>query len=546
MAAITKTKWQPYWLYGGLALAVLLPLLGSGYIFALDMSFAPTLRMPEEMSSSYLFHAGLHYLNFVIPSQVIQKIMLFAILLLSGLGMYRLIRHIQQTKNSVHPYDLWGAYLGGALYMINPFTYSRFMAGQYAVLLGYALLPFLVRALLQFLAVPTLKRAMICSGWTIIIGIVSVHTLGLVAVFALVALPVLAWRNRHNSAILKAIGSFGLMAALVFVAASGYWLFPLLGGTSNQGQAVTQFSASDQAAFATTGGGALGRLGNILQLQGFWAEEQGLYRLPQSVPFWPLAVLAVWGLTITGVVWLWKRQRAVTTLFVGTALVAITLAITGLNNGLPGLAGFREPHKFVGLVALMFALFAGLGAAAALARAKKRQGETVFTLVAVPILLLPILYTPTMYWGFGGQLMPKHYPADWFAMNNRLNQDSNDFRVLFLPWHLYTHFPFTQRVVVNPAGKFFDKPTIISNELEFKGAAPTYPDAGKKRLSALLPQAAEQDNLGRQLNDFDIKYVLLAKTFDHRDYDYLNRQTDLQLISETNNLKLYRNLAYEH
>lgn len=532
--------------YGLLALLVMLPMLWPGYILTLDMVFTPELRMPEQMSSSYLFHAGLHYLNFLLPSDVIQKIMLLAILVMSGLGMHYLTRHIQTSKNEPNEFAMWGAFVAGALYMINPFVYSRFMAGQYAVLLGYALLPFFARAMLKFFAVPTLKRAMMLSGWLVAIGIISVHTLGLAVVLIAATFAVCAWRHRENYRITMATAALGSLGLLTFVTASGYWLFPLLQGTSNQGQAVANFSTEDQKAFATVGGDVTGQLGNILQLQGFWAEGEGLYLLPQDqLPVWAVAVLAIWTLVGVGARWLWKRQRAMAVLFIGASAVAIILAIAGVPEWLPGSAGFREPHKFVGLLALTYALFAGLGAAAALNWARRKRGQFAFNTLAVLIILLPAVFTPTMFWGFSGQLSPRQYPADWHRINEKLNQDKDEFRVLSLPWHLYMHYQFAGRIIVNPSDKFFDKPTITSNELEFKNASPTFPNAAKKLLTKqIIPSAPGRTDLGKQLSELDIKYVLLAKTFDYKDYAYLGLQTDLELIEETPNLKLYRNFAY--
>lgn len=544
MAQINKQT-RPYVVYSLLAVAVMLPMLAGGYIFALDMAFTPQLRMPEHMSSSYLFHAALHYLNLVIPSQILQKILLFSILLLSGVGMHYVVQHIQKTKNEPRPYDEWAKYIAGSLYMINPFTYSRFMAGQYAVLLGYALLPFFVRAALRFFAVPTIGRGLAICAWAIGISIVSVHTLGMAAIVLVVGFIGHAWRCRDNCLILGKGLVIALGSGLLFVVASGYWLFPMLQGTSNQGQAIATFDSSDRAAFATTGDTVVDKLGNVLQLQGFWAEGQGLYLLPgEQMPGWPLVVLLVWVLVGCGAVWLWRQQRAIAAVFIGTTVVAIAIAIFGAGDW-SVLNGFREPQKFVALVAVSYALFAGLGAGAILGRVKKSKNEVIFAIVAVPILLLPVAFTPTMFWGFSGQLAPRQYPADWFAMNKRLNQDKSEFKVLFLPWHLYTHFPFAGRVVVNPADKFFDKPTIISNELEFGGAAPTFPDNDKETISHILKAAPTSTNLGAQLADLDIKYILLAKNYDYKTYDYLQSQTDVVLVAETPNLRLYRSLVHE-
>src|SRR6266567_677451 len=142
-----------YWVaYVVLALAILLPLLKSGFILTLDLVFTPVLRMPDHVASSYLLHVALHGLNLVLPSEIIEKLLLFAILLLSGARMHGLVRYISGKKLDT-PQEI-GAYFAGLFYTLNPFTYDRFMAGQYNILFGYMLIPFFVRALLAFLKKP--------------------------------------------------------------------------------------------------------------------------------------------------------------------------------------------------------------------------------------------------------------------------------------------------------------------------------------------------------------------------------------------------------
>ncbi len=156
----------PVCVYGAVVLLVLGPLLLPGYVLTLDMVFTPVLRMPDQVSSSYLFRALLHLLDIVLPADLVQKVMLFAILLLTGLGMHRLMESLPARKpaDAVPPLAL---YFAGLLYTINPFTYDRLLAGQYNVLFGYALLPWFVRALLKFVARPGRKNALVVAGWAV-------------------------------------------------------------------------------------------------------------------------------------------------------------------------------------------------------------------------------------------------------------------------------------------------------------------------------------------------------------------------------------------
>jgi hypothetical protein len=542
-----KKQWLTY---GAVALAIMLPMLMPGYIFALDMAFAPHIALPEHVTSSYLFYAVLHVLNFVIPSELLQKALLLTILLCSGIGMHRLVLWLQKGKHLDRTYDVWGAYIAGVLYMVNPFTYSRFMVGQFAVLLGYALMPLFVLAMLRLYEAPDLKRSIIIAAWLTLIGIVSIHSLGLVFILALVSLPLVIHRNRANPGRLIEIARFGGIGIGLAIVASLYWLAPLITGNSSTAQAIASFNSGDQQAFATIGGDIINRVANVLQLQGFWAEGIHSYLLPQNIlPIWFLVVIGLWVLIDVGLVHMWRHgQRFAFLLFGGAAVIAVVLATTNLSNVIADnvffFAGYREPQKFIALLAMAYAVAASFGASSLLHRYKQRRSEIKLSLTVICVLILPVLLTPTMFWAFGNQLTPKKYPADWYAMNERLNKDPEEGRVLFLPWHLYMSFSFTRRIVVNPADQFFDRPTIVSNELEYAGASPTMPDAEKTEIGRVLDASKKGGHgLGAALASHDIRYVLLSKDDDYRSYDYVNHQPDMQLVTETKNLKLYRYTA---
>lgn len=543
---IVKENWKPTSLYSGVALLILWPLLGPGYILTLDMVFAPKLAMPEVVTSSYMLHAALHLLNLLIPSDVIQKLLLFAILLLSGLGMHRLMRLLQPQSISAIAAQS-AAYASGLLYMINPFTYSRFMAGQYSVLLGYACLPFFVAALLRFFQEPSLKKSIILAAWTTIIGIVSIHTLGLVFVVAFIVLAQSAWKHRRDIQLLKRFAKWGTVVAAVFFVTSSYWLVPLIQGSGPTAVSIATFRASDQSAFATDGDGVIGKLVHVMRLQGFWTEREGLYLLPQDeLRIWGVAVILVWTLVVVGGMATWRQKRELGVLFTVSIVVAALLATgvgtTWLANYIPFFAGYREPQKFVAIIALGYAVFVGFAVAKLIGMIHTKVGRVG---VAIGFALILIGFTPVMFRGFDGQLVPRQYPPDWHTMNERLNNDDGEYKVLFLPWHLYMRYQFAGRVIANPGDRFFDKSLLVSDDPELHGVSPAVADDQKQLVTTrILPQAPQSSVIGRQLAPLNVKYVLLAKDADYQTYDYLDHQTDLQLVTETATLKLYRNTAF--
>lgn len=535
-------------LYSALAFAMLVPLLRPGYILTLDMVFTPRLRMPTSSSNDYVFRVFLHVLNGALASDVIEKLLLFIILLLSGVGLHRLVQYLQRTDLSVH--QSIGAYVGGILYTVNPFTYDRFMAGQYQVLLGYALLPWFTQLLLRFLSEPGWGSMLLLVACAVMVSIVSIHSIGLMMVLGVVALGVVVWQRRSDIEWRAKLWKFSLLALIMWLLASSYWLVPLLLGKGSVATQISGITTADQSAFATVGGNVIGKIGNIVRLQGFWVEAYDMYVLPGAhVPAWGLVTLIIWALVIAGGVSLWRsRNRAVVMVFTLSIFVALLLAIGILSGWLathiPLLAGYREPEKFVALIALAYAVFTAYGVTAAIAYCRAQGGRLFGVGAIVLLLVVPFVWTPTMLRGFSGQLRPVQYPADWFAANALLKQDYGNYQTLFLPWHLYMRFNFTDRIIANPATAFFDKSVIVSDNPEFRGAALSNPTAAKRTIDQLLPKAEHEHDLGVQLAKLHVKYIIVSHSDDYRQYEYLAQRSDMQLVTKHATLDVYRNKAY--
>lgn len=540
-----KQDLLPVLFYAALALLIMAPLVRPGFVFALDMVPTPVWRLPDQVTSSYLFYALMHVLNFVVPADVLQKMLLLGIFLLAGLGMYGLARKLQESQIATSNQEI-GAYFSGIFYVINPYTYSRFMAGQFAVLLGYALLPWFARTLLRFLREPSLRGAGKMGGLAAVIGIVSIHSLGLLLLTSVIAVSLAAWKLRKNTPALRKLAGLITLSAGIFILLSSYWLVPVAAGQGATAGAISGFGAGDQQAFTTLGHGALGRLANVGRLEGFWVEAQGLYRLPQAIgPVWWLALGVVIGLIVAGAVRLWRTGRRYETAWFGlSALVAAVFAAAILTPWLsahvPFFAGYREPHKFAGLVALTYALFAGGGVIAVLAWCQR-----YVTALAVSVMVLPFVLTPSMLFGGGRQLSTHQYPSGWFTVNAQLNTDTDQFKVLFLPWHLYMHFGFAATIMANPAQNFFDEPTLVSNDPEFGHSSPNQLDPVKTIIGRhLLPEASKRTDLGARLTQLRIKYIVLAEESDSSSYHYLDQQKDLRLIFSGRTIRLYKNITF--
>lgn len=530
---LQRLGWQKHheWYeYGGLALLIMLPLLLPGYILTLDLVFTPHIAWPAEVTNTYPLQVLLWVLHAIIPADYIEKIILFAILLCSGVGIFRLFMAICDAR-----FAQTGAYFAGLLYMINPFVYSRFMAGQWLVLLGYALLPFFVRSVFMFIQSPSLWAAVRVATWLFMIVTVSLHQAGVAAI--ILALLLIAGLYRNKGTMMSRYSKGCVVICVLPIALSSFWLLPALFGNGPVGASVADFTSDDFAAFSTVGG-----VGAVLRLQGFWVEARDLYVLPQSiVPLWGVWFLCVWGLVVTGVVAFWKTHRRIVIVAISSIVIGCIVAVSPLiewaSHYSMVAAGYREPHKFVTLIALGFSILGGFGLVRVVGWCHQKYGQNSGNSVKIVGLLLPIIITPTMFWGSSGQLSPKHYPSEWYDINELLQKETSDKDVLFLPWHQYANYGFSGRIIANPAEKFFTVPIISSDDPEFKEVTSTTPNTTKDRVGRLLK---EKRLSSVELRSMHISHVLLAKEQDYRQYGYLGEDSGLQIVRDNGKVTLYK------
>jgi hypothetical protein len=281
-------------------------------------------------------------------------------------------------------------------------------------------------------------------------------------------------------------------------------------------------------------------------LQGFWAEDNNLFLLPQQKTIlWGLMSIAILGLVVSGAVQLWRRSLPLAVFFIAGGILAIVLAlgvISSLANNVSLLAGLREPHKLVGLLALSYSVFMAFGIHAFL-EWMREKGDTAYSIAAVVILLMPLLFMRVMFWGFAGQLVPRHYPADWLSVNQRLSQDQASFETLFLPWYQYMSFNFSGRIIANPAAQFFDKPVLASTDPELQGATSGQQDAKHRALDRIIAGDSSSD-FSTSLTEQNIKYVILAKELDYDKYQSLLQQPNLKPIVDSPTMTLFENMNW--
>ncbi len=560
-------KNESYFVYAILAFFILGPLLKSGYALATDMIFTPKIPMPSEIGSSYLIGAFLHYLNYIIPSQIIQKILLFLAIFLAGVGMHRLA----PVKNK------WAKYFAGFLFIFNPFVYSRFLYGHLFTLLAYALTPWFAKTVFQFFEKMNFKNALKLGLFFTLFGFVNIHSVYFIFLFFASVWIFYIFKNIKSKKRISNAFKFSLLVGLIFFVFSSWWLVPSFLGKSQTSQFITeQIDDRHSYEFRTASDENYGVVLNTAAMYGFWGDREERYVVQKEfVPFWLemylfLLAIFVWG-ALANSKFLKKRslpsekkKELYILPMISVALISLVLAvgiayegfkplIEFLNANIPFYKGYREPQKWVTMLILTYAYLGALGVDDLLLRFKKifesaRSGfPGNFSKCIIPLffLIVPIAYSPGLLWGFHGQLKAVDYPQSWYEVNDILNSDPEEFNVLFLPWRQYIELDFVGKIIANPAPDFFDKPVIAGDNMEMHDIYTQSNRLESKYIEEkILKNRDEMSNLGEMLLPIEVKYVIFVQEANFLEYAFVAEQDDLELIYYKDSIQVYKSKVY--
>ncbi len=520
---------------------IMLPLIQTGFIMTFDMAWGNHIPISNTDDNAYGIYGFINLLVFLVGAEFTQKLLLCSIIALSFSGFYMLTQTLLSHKSSIilSTVSLLGVF--------NPFFYTRLISGQWLVLLGYALLPWAVRSFFIFLQNPKFKTAWPVALWMSAIGLTSIHTIG-IAVVAFIGL-VIYFGVKNWKAKLKWL----VAIAGVWCAVNATWLVPLVTNQSSVSSDIKNFSKTEMQAFATHGTILDSPPLSAALLTGFWADDTNRYILPSQLPIWWVGVFIIMSLVIAGIVQVVRKRDRLGFTFMGLGCVAWLLGIgiawnvsapltEFLINVVPFYNGYREPQKWLMLLALVYVFLAAVGAQWIFSKIQKTKSVWLSYSFTTILIIAPFLYAPTLAWGAAGQLKSVQYPAQWQEAKIYLNTHANSStQVLVLPWHMYLPISFVGRVVGNPTGYFFDQKMITGNNFGLEGV----PNQNETALTtyvntSLVRSGAIPSDVAKHLRENNIEYVLLLKEADWRSYQWLQGQSDLSLVVSNDKLQLYK------
>ncbi|WP_067797673.1 hypothetical protein [Actinomadura formosensis] len=423
----------------GLGLAALGPGLAPGFVLSYDMVFVPdpaftsmtfglTGVVPRHVPSDAFVTA----LAAAVPADIVQKLVLLAIFVMA----------CTSAASLVPSRRLLPRLAAGVCYAWNPFVAERLLLGQWALLLGYAALPWVVAAAART-DEPGGTRRLTRTLLPAAIGGFAALT-----VTAIAALTVALVSGRPRG---------GLRVAGVVGALSLPWLVPGVsraGGVPGEGTAVGLFAARADTPF--------GAAGSLLLLGGVWNGETvpSGYGAPVTAAIWLIVVVGAlvaygkWGRGLP-----WWRGAAVAGI-AGFAIAGLGAVAAPVLEGAIGLWGgfavVRDGQQYVAPLAVVVA--AGLGLAA------DRAAEARWPGVAAGAMAAPVLLLPTLAWGAAGELRAVRYPDDWARARQIINGDPEQGDVLVLPWASYRSYPWNHgRRVLDPLPRYLHRRVIVDD-----------------------------------------------------------------------------------
>ena len=348
----------------------------------------------------------------VIPPGVQQQVLLVSSLLLAGAGVTVLLREHGPLATAV----------GAGLATWNPYATERLLLGQAPTLLAWSVLPWMLIAVRRPGSTP---RRLV--GVALAAAPAALTPFGgLIAGGAAIAgTVVFGKRSRRDILMLAGVAMIWCLP----------WLLPTVLGRAEAGQ------ADGARAFALEVPGIRGVL-DVIGGGGVWAPGATLASRATWVALLASVILvglAVYAASRT------RRRTILLAAVLGPLVLALALAtppglaVFSAAQAIPGVAVFRDTHRWMGLSWLVVAILVGWSLPHLVARSTERFPLTAQRSMAVAAGLgcvaLTVLSAPDAPTRLAAAYRPVQFPSSWDAAVGAVG----DGRVLVLPWQ-----PFRQ------------------------------------------------------------------------------------------------------
>jgi hypothetical protein len=456
----------PLW---SLALGLLLlgPALAPGYVLSYDMVWVPDLVLRADvlgvgsgLPRAVPSDAAIAVLDQVVPAVLLQKAVLLGALVGGGLGVDRLLRGSVPSSARLGPTARLAAV---TLWQWNPLVAERLVLGHWPVLVGYAVLPWLVLGARRW------RTDGRCPWWLLVLvplGSLSVSA-GLAAVLTVLV-------------VLRPRGRTALASGALLLAAQAPWL---VSGLLHAGSAATDEAGA--TVFALSSEGWLPGPLAALALGGVWnaevvpASRDGAGALVGLLVLLALAAAGLWRLRRArpepgrepdhpgdpggrdlvaplAVLWAVGWVLAVLTWVAPGALGAVAAVV-------PGAGVLRDGSRLLVLCAPLLVVLVAHGVQS-LASALATLATPARALLLAAAVVWPVTVLPDAALGVAGRLHAVDYPVAYHRARAALVDVPGD--VAILPTTSYREPAWNDGTkVLDPLGRYLTPVPVASDEL---------------------------------------------------------------------------------
>lgn len=460
------------------ALLILGPGLGPGFLLVRDMVWVPDLALtpgvlglgsglPRAVPSD----AVVAVVDELVPGMVLQKLVLLLTLAAAGVGASRL------TDRSADTAPVVVRLVSATIYTWSPLVAERLLMGAWPLLVGYAVLPWLLIALRRWRAEGRLP-----------IGLLVLVPLGCLSASAGLA---------TSLALLLGGSGRGRTAKTMLLIAAGNapWV---VAGLLHASSATSDPAAA--SVFALRSEGSVPAPLAALTLGGIWNTAVQ----PDSrtgLLGW-VALVALAGLAAVGARSWWgrARPRERTTLLgcwaAGWGLAVFTwlapAAVGWAAQHIPGAGVARDGARALVLCAPLLAVLVAEGGGVVVAAGRRPRAAGLS--LGVAAVLLPVALLPGLAFGVGGGLQPADYPASYEEARGLLDRVDLDGEVLVLPLSSYRAPVWNNgQPVLDPVGRFLERDYVASDVLVIDGVPLTGEDPRVRDAETALAQGAPEE-----------------------------------------------------
>ncbi len=476
-----------------LAVVMLGPALGAGFVLTYDMVWVPDLALRPDflgvgsaLPRAVPSDAVVAVLDELVPGQLLQKLVLLGSLVAAGAGAARLAPQSSTSAQLV----------AVTLFEWNPFVGERLLMGHWPVLVGYGVLPWIVLASRRW---RTTGRMPASVWWLVPLGSLSAGA-GLVTAVALLAFVASAsWRR-------------WFAAVAVLVAGNAPWV---VSGLLHAGAATTDPAGA--RVFALHGEGSLPAPLAALGLGGIWNAEAVPGSRTGLLAWVSLAVVVT--LVVVGLrsfrAQVGPREAVGHAVAWGVGWGAAVLTwvapevMAWLVSNVPGAGLLRDGSRMLALCAPALAVVAAYGVARALQSLGSVPAVARFS-AGTALVLLPVMLLPDLALGLSGRLQPVSFPTDHARAREavaRAVEGGNAGDVLVLPLRSYRQPEWNgRRKVLDPVGRFLTPDYVAGDELIVSGVRIAGEDPRVEEAARIL--AGPESTREQALADLGIGFVV--------------------------------------